>query len=273
MPRVRRESEGRPGGRYAATARRLLGEDGAHRERLARFRDVAATLRTAGDKREQVANDRASALEKRLIKVRIDVPQAARVPSLTVYRDGAVVPDGAWGIATAVDPGSVLIEAKAPGRVPFRRSVEAGKEGEVVVVEVPMLEAEAAPATPPPPASPPVAAREDGAGRRTIALVSGVVGLVAVVVGSVFGLRASSKWTEAKNHHCDAALNCDAQGGKLATDAKSAGNVSTMAFVAGGIGFAAGATLWLTAPSSREQVGLAPSVSPHGATLSLRGAF
>jgi hypothetical protein len=51
-------------------------------------------------------------------------------------------------------------------------------------------------------------------------------------------------------------------------DTRSAGNISTIGFIAGGVGVAAGVVLWVTAPSrAGTSVGIGPG------TLQVKGTF
>ena len=85
---------------------------------------------------------------------------------------------------------------------------------------------------------------------RWPALVAGGVGVVGLVVGSVFGLKSMSSHDESEAH-CSGNV-CDAAGVAASDDARSAGNVSTVAFIVGGVGLAAGAVLWFTLPSGSD---------------------
>ena len=84
------------------------------------------------------------------------------------------------------------------------------------------------------------------------------VGVVGLGVGTVFGLKTSSTWSDAKTH-CTG-LECDRTGVQLATDAKNAGTISTIAFVAGAALLAGGAALFFTAPRGPAKNGAAGPV-------------
>jgi hypothetical protein len=110
---------------------------------------------------------------------------------------------------------------------------------------------------------------------KTAGLVVGAVGLVGLGVGTVFGVLAMSKNSSANDGHCGSAFggtnNCDATGLSLRSDAVKFGNVSTVAFIAGGVLAAGGLGLWLFAPSTSVQAGA--TVGSGGAGLTVRGAF
>jgi len=91
--------------------------------------------------------------------------------------------------------------------------------------------------------------------------------VVGVVVGSVFGLKASSDWDDAQAD-CTPYPKCGPKGAQLGEDASDAATISTIAFVVGGAAIAGGVILWLTAPdgdSSETVVGIGPGrVLVHG---------
>jgi hypothetical protein len=196
-------------------------------------------------------------------------------------------------VALPVDPGAHTIEATAPGKRPFQESVKA-VEGVTVEVTIPGLETAASP--PAKLGSPPSssasttlpAARDPGeAGsgnaRRVAIIASGVVGLVGVVVGSVFGSKAFSTWDEALSHCQDRDPNkCDSTATGLENDTKTAASVSTVAFIVGGTGLATAGFLWLTTPSSppasspavqRSDLRFVPFIGSNGFGGGIRGTF
>ncbi len=116
---------------------------------------------------------------------------------------------------------------------------------------------------------------------RVGALAAAGVGLVGLGVGLGFGLDARSK-RDQSNERCDADSCRDERGLELTDQARSSAAVSTVAFVVGGVGLAAGVGLWLLAPkpapvapgasgASLRPASLALSFGPGGARL--RGAF
>jgi hypothetical protein len=261
----------------------------------AKFREATAIAKKSGDKREQVARDRAAALDGVLTRMNITIATNARVPGLTVKRDGVALDEALWGTAVPVDPGQHSVEATAPGKKAFSASLEVVGSGKTVAVEIPALadgdhaaavaSAPAAASAPPvaassAPAPAPAPAAKDGGSQRTMAVVAGSVGVVALGVGAFFGLRTMSKWSDSKGH-CDGS-GCDPEGVTLASDAHSAGNVSTIAFAIGAIGVGGAAVLWFTAPKAsdsgsipprRPTLRAAPAVSPSGASMLLTGSF
>jgi hypothetical protein len=106
-----------------------------------------------------------------------------------------------------------------------------------------------------------------------LGVVTGVVGLGGIAVGSVFGLVAKSHQSDA-GPHCSG-TECDATGISALSDARSAATVSTIGFIAGGAVLAGGVVLYLVAPRGPSTTGLSVSPGSAGSTagLSLRGGW
>src|SRR5262249_42471780 len=145
-----------------------------------------------------------------------------------------------------LDAGRRRLTARSPGKVPFEVVLEM-KPGATTTVTIPKLADAPKPVTPPAtaPAEPPPPPPPEGASTgRTVGLVAGFgAAAIGVGLGTVFGLRAKSKH-DASNGECDAS-GCTPQGLTLIDQAKTAGNVSTAAFVAGGVAFAVTLTVML----------------------------
>jgi hypothetical protein len=226
--------------------------------------------------REKAALEHLAALEKKLTRVNLVVAQP--VSGLEVKRDGTVVGQAQWGVPLPIDPGDHVFEAKAPSRKTWTSTVNVQGEGKTVEVKVPPLEedhsatpppttTQTAPPPPPPtttqtapPPPPPPPPRDEGSGQRTLGWIVGGMGVVSLGVGSVFGLTAMSKWSDAEKacpgNNCTSAA--DAQKGK---DAGSAADLSTVFVGVGLVGVAAGVILLVTAPSApRTGVRVAPTL-------------
>lgn len=277
------------------------------------FLAAAAAARAAGQpEREQAARARASALESRLAKVKVEVPpELARRPGLLIKRDGDLVGTSQWGLPIPVDPGEHTVTATLAGYVPWSRTtaVVAGQLLSVPVPELttepaagpsPMPSASAAPAAlpvAPPPAAqaptqpsstelrpatqitpaPPDAqfARSRGGVQRNIGRGVALSGVVGLGVGTVLGLRAISK-KNAADPNCNSSNKCTQDGLDLRDQAVHAGNQSTVAFIAGGALMAVGAVVYFTAPKAKSpsaMLRVSPTVSGSGAGLDLRGQW
>lgn len=222
----------------------------------ARFHEAIALAQRLGRAdREKTAKERADKLEPRLIKLTI----VSQEKNVEVKLDGNVLDAAALGTAVPVDPGKHAIEATAKGKKAFTTTVDVSDRARSPSVEIPALDAD-------PEATKSASGSGSGSGsgssgdakvpeeqtgsggtQRIVSYVAMGLGGVGVAVGAFFGLRTSSIWNDAKTH-CTG-LECDRTGVTLATDAKNAGTVSTISFVAGGVLLAGGAVLFFTAPN------------------------
>jgi hypothetical protein len=234
------------------------------------FVDAAAAARAAGNTaREKVARDRAAALEPRLPRIVIAVPSAPPA-GLEIRRDDQLVGAAQWGVSIPLDPGEHTIRASAPGRKPWSTQLVLSEGSAPLTLTVPDLPAEPASVSVAPP-EPRVLPSGLGT-QRTLALVAGGLGVVGVAIGSVYGLKSSSRGSDAERY-CDERRACwDSKGYDAAEEAVTAGNVSTVAFVIGGAGLAAAGVLWFTAtPGSSAPSNTAFGLGPG--TLKLRGTW
>jgi hypothetical protein len=239
-----------------------------------------AAIRANAAKRvdaEKSAVAAAKRLEPSVSKLTVKI--TAEAEGLTITRNGVALRRPEWSVPLPLDPGDYRFEATAPGYKPWSASVAIGTTGSAREVVIPELEREAprAPAQPavvaPPrnderPVEPPA-----GGGARTIGWIMGGVGLVAIGVGTYFGLRAMAKNDDA-DAHCVRETSCDAQGVRLDEEGRDAGLVSTVAFVGGGAALGLGTVLVLTAhekagPSASASVG----PTRGGAAIAIRARF
>ena len=234
----------------------------------AEYREAIPLARAAGSKaRQDLATERAQALQERLSTLTIRAMTGDDGDAhLEIRRDGVPMQSAELGAPIPVDPGEHLIEVAAPGKQPWSTKVQVGADAAKVQVDIPKLEAAdgaapapvAAPASAPPAATadtaPPPAPKSSGSAQRTAGLISAGVGVVGIGIGTVFGLKASSNWSDAKDTCRDGRFECTQQGKNLQSDAKSAATLSTVGFVAGGALLGLGAVLYFTAPSKKENV-------------------
>jgi hypothetical protein len=219
------------------------------------FVEVASAARAAAmADRERVARERAEALKPKLSYLAIKVPEVvAATPGLVIKRDGIAIGRPQWGAAVPVNSGNHAIEASAPDKKPWTSQVKVEPAPGTTTVTVPIF----LPASAMPNATPEHATEQGSwSTQRTVALAVGGVGVVGVVLGSVFGVQAIGKNNEAKDHcRPDDPSLCDATGVGLLSDVETAGNVSTVAFVVGGAALAGGVVLFLTAPAKGQSKG------------------
>ncbi len=197
--------------------------------------------------------------------------------AVKVTMDGELLADRLDGTALGIDPGEHKFVFEMAGQPPIEKQFvvrESQKNRhELITFEqsgapqppptaVPALSPAPSAATTPTPVSPASSERSSSLGaQRVAALIVGGIGVVGVGIGSVFGIEAISKKSDA-NSVCSGATCSTQDGSSRWSDAKSAGNISTVAFIVGGVGLAGGAALWFTAsPKSQEgpQIGLGPN--------------
>lgn len=251
----------------------------------ATFREAEA-MATHGKQaaRAKYAQKRASEIEPRLVRVTVNVPDAARVPGLEVVRDGEPMSAPLWGTPLPLNAGKHTIVARAPGYKTLETTFDASSPA--ASFELPVLEKqpEAPPEKPPPvvtpptvvvvqapPPSKPEAPPPPRAGQKVAATVVGVFGGLSLVTGGVFGLLAITKNDSAKSAGCDATTCPTQEGLALTSDAQAYANVSTWSLVLGGVLGAGAVVLWLTAPADPNQAKAWLSPLPGGAALG--GAF
>jgi hypothetical protein len=206
--------------------------------------------------REEFARSHVEALEARLSRLRVAVPQGTRVAGLVVERDGAALGEATWNEAVPVDPGTHVIRATAPAKLPVRIEIAVGTEHDTQTVTLPAL-ADALPVSTPANG----VARGDlprpWPTRRWVGVGVAAAGLVAVGVGSFFGLKAIDLKNRALDA-CPSRAQCTADGEATNNNAKMAADLSTGLFL-GGIA-AAGAGVLLFFLSTPEE----PRVASRG---------
>ena len=280
----------------------------------AEYLDVAAQAKSSGQKdREKAARDKASGLESQVSKVVIAtrIHGADAVPGLEIKRDGVDVGRGQWGVALPMDPGDHKFVVTAPGKKTWETTTRVASDGKTTVVQIPVLEdAPRAVAATAPPAStvtpstvvvqptttqpssdstltttettrgPVEADSNRGSGQRVAGVIIAGIGVAGIATGTVFGLQSKSKHSDS-DAHCTGNL-CDATGVQLRDDARTSGNISTIAFGAGAAALVGGIVLYVTAPSSSaavtttaasRRIDAAPLFGNGTTGLTIRGRF
>jgi hypothetical protein len=195
-------------------------------------------------------------------------PGGEKIDGLVIKRDGAEVGSGSWAIAVPVDPGHHHVEASAPGYKPYTTTIALETDGARQTVVVPVLER-----APDLPQSVPGGASGGGfwSPLRIGGTVVAVAGVAGLGVGTAFGLHAISLNNDS-DKNCNAQSSCTLSGYNTRHDAQSAGNVSTVAFVAGGVALAAGATMFVLA-RPRSTGGTAVIAVPYVSNREMGAAF
>jgi hypothetical protein len=233
------------------------------------YRDVASLARTQSQEtRETIATQRADAIEGRVPRLKIVVPDGHRVDKLTVTRDGGPVGAAQWGLSLPINPGTHEITFDAPGFEAETIKVTI-VEGKTESVEAPLLRKKhvaPAPAPAPVAAAPAEAPKQsDGKTQRMIGYVVGGAGIAGLGVGGVFGMFAMDKQKESEAHCIGD--RCDAEGVFLRDRALGRATVSTIGFAAGATLLVTGVVLVLTAPRGPEKAKSAGLTGPFGLDL------
>jgi hypothetical protein len=188
-----------------------------------------------------------------------------------------------------VRPGRHRFTAKLAGRVDAVWEVELSPRQQAAhtfTLAEPAAAAPAAPAPAAPAPAPTMTADTGGAksghGMRTGAYIALGAGVVGLGVGTIFGLKAKSNYRQANdltNDNCPSSGPCELppslfderQG--LSKDGDSAKTLSIVGFALGGVGLAAGVTLFVL--SNKKEGAAAARIEPYVGVgqLGLRGGF
>jgi hypothetical protein len=230
----------------------------------------AASAADAAGRRDYLATAQrhADALVPKLARLTVSVDKP--VDGLQIKRDGTPVDGAEWGVPIPVDTGSHTIEASAPGHKGWASAVAVGQDGAQAALTVPELEALPAeapavvapslPAPVVPAAAPPAPAvlpdHSSGGTQRPIGIGIAGLGVVGVGLGTAFGLVAKGKYNDSLANCEPANANlCSPTGLSQRDSARTAGNVSSIAFGVGAAALVGGVVLWLTAPSGAGRGG------------------
>jgi len=249
-------------------------QEGKTASAWAEFNEAASQAASANQpERVDFAKEHAAALEKRLIRVVLQMPNAPA--GLKLALDDRDLSAAALGSAIPVDPGHHAISASAPGKGTWSTTLEAKSGPATLPISIPAL-ADAPSSSPPPYASTPPNEPSEGTGenRRTAGLFLGGVGLVGLGLGAGFGIHALSQQAVVEEH-CSG-IYCDSAGLDADRSAHTSATISTIAFIAGAACTGAGAILFFTARPSKTKGSSAwrlPSVGISGTQLSIQGSF
>ena len=214
-----------------------------------------AVMKARDDARKEQAT-----LEPRLASLTVNVVGDGAA-GVTVTMDGAPVPSALVGVARPADPGQHTLRASGTGVESDSQTVTL-KEGGTGTVT---LQLKAAPNAAPPVATPaagpaaepaPLTSTVDsstlskGNSLRTGSYVAFGVGAVGLVAGTVFALKAKGKYSDG-NDLCQGQDPCQltqaeaTHRDQLGKDGDSAKTLSIVGFIVGGVGVAAGTTLFV----------------------------
>jgi hypothetical protein len=214
------------------------------------FRKAESLARERNDKRADIAHARVEALEPKLSGLTITVPPAVAHEAPELLLDGARIGPEEWNTAMAVDPGEHVLVVDVPGRTPRSLTVhvDAGNRAAMLAIDDVAI---AAPVPPPAPAivlPPPdeAAPPDPGVTRRWLGI--GFLGLGAAGIGLGTAILLN------KNQSMSNVPSC-----APAPPDNGATLGSTIAFAVGGVAFATGLVLTVSASHPK---GLGMTVAP-----------
>lgn len=229
------------------------------------FRAVEQQAMAAQPPREdraQLARDHAKQLHPRVSWLRLVAPSVAERPAgLVVKVDGQEQGEPLWSTGIAVDAGTRVVEAAAPGKKSWTGRVRIDDEGTTQTVTIPRLADVDVPRAAPPQATTDLEQLEALAtqrARRTTGFVVGGLGLATLLVGGTFGVLAITNNNEATSD-CASPCYTNNGGAQLSDQATNRAlvfaNVANVTLPLGAILGATGAYLVLTANKSKPSPG------------------
>ena len=240
-----------------------------------------------------------SECERRIVEVNGLVPTiifepkdaaGSDLPGVTVHVDDQTTPIKLEGTPIALDPGAHMFHFRSAAGDAVERTliIQEGEKGRREVVPFGKAAEHVGPALGRP-LSPTIAdsladrssaATSRGNGQRLAGWVVGASGVVGFAIGSVFGALALADASQQKNA-CAPSGCAEPNHSQAANDhnnAVSAGTVSTVGFIAGGVLLVGGVTLLLTAPKksageTSTALTLTTALTRDGGSLVLEGRF
>jgi len=262
------------------------------------FREAESVAReTNQDQRRQIAHTRATALEARLVRIQVEVPPESRVPGLSVTVGAFDVPGASWGAPFPVDPGDVLVAAKASAHAPWAEVITVAAEDRVRVIRIPPLAVLPTMVATPSPGSAseavlpvtharPESALDDadrGEAQRVAGILLGGTGLAGIVVASVLGAQALQRNDDSLSMcRPEDPTKCTEAGVAQRRSARDFALGSTVGFAIGGTLALGGVILFFTAPrgdtasktrAASPRPSLSASFSDRGAAVEFGGAW
>lgn len=252
---------------------------------LALHRELAQTLDTPV--RRAKSAELAAQLEPRVPRLQIQIGEARKrtrrpPPGLEVQVNGAKITNLN---DLPIDLGMNPVTASAPGFLDWSGQVSAAEEAQRATIAIdlerdPTAKAGVGPVDPDPPGGggeePVERPRTSTSNRRAYGGITIAMGGVALGGGIMFGYLARSAWNDALQACGDDSVCDDVQFAKahdLQEKAKSRGNLATVLSVAGGVAVVVGVALYVTAPSSKKSVAIAPTAGAESAGVVVFGRF
>jgi hypothetical protein len=241
---------------------------------LEAFQRMGTPQRARQGGRDRIAKTQREALAKDVPELTLTLPASAPT-DVTVRLDKAPLALASLGKAQRLDPGDhvVVVQTRDGKERELKLSLGAGDKRSI---ELKLPEKEPEPIKP-------VAAPADETTKSSSHLpwtiTAASVGVVGVTIGIITGVMAMGDRSTV-DQHCrgPTGTECDATGKAAGEDGKTMGIVSTIGFIAGGVGLATAAILFFTEPKkpAAAAVGhVVPNVfvGPQGAWVGAHVTF
>jgi hypothetical protein len=222
----------------------------------------------ASDDRLSIARARVSALDRRIPRIVVKLPDDAPADTVVLKDDDAIEP-GDLGLPVPIDPGEHTIVVRAKGHADRRYAV-AMKEAELRDLDVDLGDGDG---SAPRSSSRKRGAPTHGGGRTTVGLVVGGLGVVGLGVAAYTGLalRDRKQTVEAE---CDPVTKlCSDRGAQAAADGRTLLPINAAAWAVGVLGVGAGAYLLLTSDGGATRTAIGPALVAGGGGVELRRSF
>jgi tetratricopeptide (TPR) repeat protein len=217
------------------------------------WQEALDLARRLGDKREADAADELAKIDVRVPRLTLNVAPGL-TPDSVIRADGAAVSRASLGVPLPVDVGDHVVRVSSPGFEENTTTVTVA-EGEKKALVLELGPPVAAPlaavvALPKPAEIAPVRASP----LRPIAVAAGSLGVVALAIGSGFGIAALNAKSSPRGV-CDPGCNAAANARNTAL---AEGNASTGLFIGGAALVVGGVVAWVLAP--RFQASITPTI-------------
>jgi hypothetical protein len=204
-------------------------------------------------------------------------PTGDDIVMVHVAVDGIQLADVLDGRALRVDPGQHVFTFEVQGQVPttYRFVLKEGeKDRRERITLSDSVQAPAAGTTGAP------AEASHAQPQRIAGLVLGAVGLAGIGVGAVFGALTIHYWSNSQSE-CETPTSCGDHVAAVSDHdrAETAGIISTIGFIGGGVLLATGVVTWLMSPTTTAESAppasarIVPAVGPGAAGVLVTGRF
>ena len=240
------------------------------------YLDAERQAREVKDKRSTVARKQADALEPKLARLRVTLPDG--IDRYAIYLLDAKEIDAAKLAGELVlDPGPHVIEVRVAGTPPTQNTItlQAGQRAKLELAQPAAPAKQPAPvveAKPAPPQPAPTTTRSKPQLYGGIGLVS--AGVVTMGIATAIALDARSDYNAAKER-CPDGLCASLADFEATNDARDRARTMTWVFVGGAAVATVGTILILTSKRStpRERISVTPTISGTSAGIAIGGAL